>query len=57
MVSFHHDLCGQLVYVDECGELCICWASTLSWRKGASTNLEAIQQYECGEYSQGGQTS
>lgn len=33
LLSFHHDLCGQLVYVDNCGELCICRASTPSWRK------------------------
>lgn len=52
MVSFHHDLCGQLVYVDKCGELSIYWASTPSWRKGASVNLEAVQLCECSSVSE-----
>lgn len=58
MVWFHHNLCGQFVYMDKCRELCICQARAPSWWKGAQVwKCFSCMSAALNEYSQGGQIS
>lgn len=58
MVWFHQSLCGQLVYMDKCRELCIWQPRAPSWWKESQVSkCFSCMSAVLNEYSQGGQTS